>query len=376
VFRVRVPARPEGATNSGQAATRLIDRVRLDARRTSRSEEFMTTAIASSRSLPKASDRAEPIGRRTPPRTAKASGQSRSRTGRAATEARARRLLEKPDTYVYNSQFDRPDAEASFLAPIPDRDPRPAVETKTPTGIFPYVASVYRNGLLLRPEQEVFLFLKMNYLKHRASKLRDDLDPRDAQDSTLDEIERLELEAQAIRNQIVMSCLRLVLCHVRKRVGHDQSFYELVSEANLTLIVAAQKFDVSRGFKFSTYASCAIIRRVARQSLVELALRRRFATGHDERFDGFANAWAAERETGPDHPRRANAVQALLGRLGDRERQIVVARHDLDGSGKLTLVQLSKILGISTERVRQLEMRSLKKLRGFASRAGLAPELP
>ena len=64
--------------------------------------------------------------------------------------------------------------------------------------------------------------------------------------------------------------------------------------------------------------------------------------------------------------RMQEAVKDMLGRLDDRERRIIVSRYGLDGAAEQTLEQLGRELGITKERVRQIESRAQDKLRRFA----------
>ncbi len=243
---------------------------------------------------------------------------------------------------------------------------RAASRSKLPDGLPPYLASLYSEAQLLSSEQEVHLFRKMNYLKFRADKLRKALDPARAQASDLDEIGRLQEEALAVKNQLIRANLRLVVSIAKKRVGPSNDFFELVSDGNMSLIHAVEKFDFARGFKFSTYASWAIIKNFARASAEDRRQRNRFATGHDELFEAAADHRSDEHEYESDRRRTQQAVQRVLGRLSDRERQILTSRFGLGGTDELTLERIGRNLGISKERVRQIESRAERKLREFA----------
>jgi len=213
----------------------------------------------------------------------------------------------------------------------------------------------------------------MNYLKYRASKIRKALDPASARSSDLDEIERLQGESRAVKDQIVRASLRLVVSIARNRARTGRDFLDLVSDGNLTLILAVEKFDVSRGFKFSTYATCAIIRNLSRTTGEEIGRRRRFVTGHQELFDAVAD------DVNDDHAREARrhgdqeAVRKMLDRLSDRERKVIVGRFGLGEVRQQTLRELSEELGITKERVLQIEGRAREKLREFAQGQGLDP---
>jgi RNA polymerase primary sigma factor len=282
-------------------------------------------------------------------------------------------LLEHEITYVYDHRFDQPDAEATFLSPMPARAHGASLGARLPARMSPYVASLYDEMSLLRPEEEVYLFLRMNYLKYRASKLRETLDPLSARASDLDQIERLQEEARSVKNQIVRACLRLVVSITRKRPRTDRNFFELISDGNLALILAVEKFDASRGFKFSTYASCAIMRYLARTTTQEISRRCRFMTGHQDRFEAFATPSSEEQggENGEQNTRVA--VLRMLDRLSDRERAIIVSRFGLEGAREKTLRQLGEEMGITKERVRQIETRARNKLRQLAREQGLDP---
>src|SRR5205814_8658745 len=129
----------------------------------------------------------------------------------------------------------------------------------------------------------------VNYLKHLAARLRDRIDPDDARARDLDEVERLQAEALAVKNQIIRSNLRLVVSIAKRHMGTTNNFFELVSDGNMSLIRAVEKFDFSRGNKFSTYASWAIMKNFARTIPEENYRRDRFVTGHEEMFEAAAD---------------------------------------------------------------------------------------
>jgi len=294
-------------------------------------------------------------------------GRSEASLERAVNEMRANRILEQKLDVMFDPSFEAPDAAKTILAPIPDSPANMRqTKAKAPAGLPPYLASLYGDAPLLNREQEAHLFRKMNYLKYRAVKLREGLDPSRAKTSVLDEIERLQEESLAVKNQIIRANLRLVVSIAKKRVGPSNNFFELVSDGNMSLIRAVEKFDFSRGFKFSTYASWAIMKNFARTIPEEKNRRDRYVTGHDEMFEAAADHRSGEYESESDHRRNQEAVAGMLGKLNDRERQILVRRFGIGGSSSLTLEQLGKELGITKERVRQIESRAQEKLRKFA----------
>jgi RNA polymerase primary sigma factor len=292
-------------------------------------------------------------------------GLSASVIERMINKTRAHAILGRPLEYMYHPIFEEPDAAATILAPMPGL-PRTASRPKAPDGLPPYLASLYNEAELLSRDQEAHLFRKMNYLKFRASNLREALDPARARASELDEIARLQEEALAVKNQLIRANLRLVVSIAKKRVGPSNDFFELVSDGNMSLIHAVEKFDFARGFKFSTYASWAIIKNYARANAEDRRRRDRFVTGHDELFEAAADHRSDEYEYESDRRRTQAAVQRVLSRLNDREREILSSRFGLGGANELTLERIGRKLGVSKERVRQIESRAQNKLRAFA----------
>lgn len=294
---------------------------------------------------------------------------------RVVNDMRAARILEQKLEYMYDPSFDQPGAAASILGPMPEAPVRKtsSARLKPPVGVPPYLASLYSDAPLLTREQEAYLFRRMNFLKYQASKIRDRISATKAKEADLDEIERLQEEALTVKNQIIRSNLRLVVSIAKKRVGPTNNFFELVSDGNMSLIRAVEKFDFSRGFKFSTYASWAIMKNFARSIPEEIHRRDRFVTGHDEMFDAAADHRSDEYETESDHRRNQETVQGMLGRLNDRERQILIRRYGIGGTSEQTLEQLGRELGITKERVRQIESRAQEKLRQYARERKLDP---
>ncbi len=291
---------------------------------------------------------------------------TRSSVYRVINEIRALRLLETKLECMSHPSFDDPALRAEFLAEMPEPvDGKPPRRTKAPKGLPPYLASLYEVPLLAR-EQELHLFRQMNYLKYSANRLRESIDPAKARTADLDEIERLGDEALAVKNQIISANLRLVVSIAKRHVGPSNDFFHLVSDGNMSLIRAVEKFDYARGNKFSTYASWAIMKNFARTIPEENHRRDRFVTGHEEMFEAAADNRSDEHEYESAQKRMQDAVKGMLGRLDDRERRIIVSRYGISGANEQTLEQLGKELGITKERVRQIESRAQDKLRKIA----------
>jgi RNA polymerase primary sigma factor/RNA polymerase sigma factor len=204
----------------------------------------------------------------------------------------------------------------------------------------------------------------MNYLKYKASALRAQLDLNRPKRRLMDRIEKLCDESVATKNQIIRANLRLVVSIAKRYVGPAGDFFELVSDGNMSLIRAVGKFDFARGFRFSTYASWAIMKNFARALPAVLRQQSRFSTSCSEMFSTVEDSRADQYEQESAQVRRESHVAAILKRLDERERQIVTSRFGLTrGREPQTLKQVGAALGITKERVRQIQSRAMGKAR-------------
>jgi RNA polymerase primary sigma factor/RNA polymerase sigma factor len=264
-----------------------------------------------------------------------------------------------------SKEFKRPTAAKRILAPTPEA-PANQRKVKRPSGLPPYLASLYEVPLLTA-EQERHLFRKYNFLKYRASKLRNELNELRPSIRQMDEIERLHAEAVETKNQIIRANLRLVVSVAKKYTPGPDKFFEAVSEGNISLMKAVEKFDYTRGFKFSTYATWALQKNYARAYETHMRYADHFRSGHEESL-----GWAADQringfEQERQQAQREDQVQKILGCLTEREREIIAKRYGLSGPFEgQTLKEVGADLGVSKERIRQLEGRALAKLREAA----------
>lgn len=291
---------------------------------------------------------------------------TRSTVYRIVNEMRAEKVRALALDHMAHPSFDEASADAEFLGPTPAGDER-AKNVRPPSGLPPYLQSLYGIPLLTR-EQEHHLFRKMNYLLHKAQRARDSMDVRRLKASQLDDIERWASESAAIKREIIRANLRLVVSIAKRHVSATGNLFELISDGNISLIRAVEKFDFSRGFKFSTYASWAIMKNFARTIPAESTRRDRFVTGHETTFDLTADRRSDEHEIEDHHDRMQSAVDRILDRLNERERQVITYRYGLgkDESAQ-TLEQVGSRFGVTKERIRQIEAAAISKLRKYAT---------
>lgn len=291
---------------------------------------------------------------------------TRSSVYRIVNEMRAARILARPIEFMYHKSFEDRDAFNVICGPEPQPAEAPRI-TRPPAGLPPYLQSLYEVPLLSR-EQEQYLFRKMNFLLFQAKKLRGELVPHHIKASQLDTIERYEEEAQEIKRRLIRANLRLVVSIAKKHVTGANNLFELISDGNVSLMRAVEKFDFSRGFKFSTYASWAIMKNFARTIPAENTRRDRFMTGQETTFDLAPDRRSDEHEQEATHQQLQQAVGKILGRLDERERAIIMCRYGLDeGEGPQTLEQVGHRFGVTKERIRQIEARAITKLKQYAA---------
>jgi RNA polymerase sigma factor (sigma-70 family) len=286
---------------------------------------------------------------------------------------RAEHIQQLPLDFIPNALFARKSADKVVSQPYPGL--AEVKRVRRPSGLPAYLASLYEVPLLTR-EQEVWLFRKFNYLKFKATKLREQLDPENPSGRTMDQIDRLYDEIVEIKNRIVRANLRLVVSIAKRRVSAGDSFFDLVSDGNMSLIRAVEKFDYARGNKFSTYASWAIMKNYARTIPDEHKRRERFRAADMELLQEAADKRADEYQQRIAASDRLQQVGKFLDRLDQREQTIIIRRYGLDHErAPQTLKEVGSALGVTKERVRQIEAKAIEKLREAAAAEAVLPEL-
>jgi RNA polymerase primary sigma factor len=198
--------------------------------------------------------------------------------------------------------------------------------------------------------------------------LRSRLSPHELDEEVLNKAERFLAAADLIRDRIIRANMRLVISVVKKFVTPQNSFDDMLSDGIYSLMQAVDKFDYDRGFRFSTYAYRAIARNAYRAIIKRQREMVRFGTEVDE---AGLDAGAGVSESAMDvrtWTRLRGLLSRIMDRLDRREQLIIRCRYALGAHRKVkTFQMIADRLGVSKERVRQLEQRAMSKLRSMAA---------
>jgi RNA polymerase sigma factor (sigma-70 family) len=307
--------------------------------------------------------------------------------------------------------------------PEVDDDPGPALDAVDDRGVSADLVRAYLNGIgrtkLLTAEQEVGLAKQIEAGLFAEERLGDEqLDPQLRAD-----LITIVTEGRSAKCHLLEANLRLVVSIAKRYTGRGMAFLDLIQEGNLGLIRAVEKFDYTKGYKFSTYATWwirqAITRAMADQArtiripvhMVEqvnrmVRMRRDLSTtlGREPTVGEIAKALGVQEfqvielisydrepvsldqavgEDGEsalgdfvaridprDEPADSvsngllrNEVEIVLSTLSQREQAVIRLRFGLDDGRQRTLDEVGREFGLSRERIRQIEKVTLLKLR-------------
>ncbi|KOU40238.1 RNA polymerase sigma-70 factor [Streptomyces sp. WM6378] len=308
-------------------------------------------------------------------------------------------------------------------APEPP-DPQPGrVDTGGPSSdLFrQYLREIGRIPLLTAAE-EVELARRVEAGLFAEEKLANTSDP----DSQLAvDLDKLVVMGRMAKRRLIEANLRLVVSVAKRYVGRGLTMLDLVQEGNLGLIRAVEKFDYARGYKFSTYATWwirqAMSRALADQArtirvpvhvveLINRVVRVQRRMLQERGYEPTPDEVAAHLDLTPERvgevlrlaqepvslhapvgeeddvalgdliedgdaasPVESAAflllrehLEAVLSTLGERERKVVQLRYGLADGRPRTLEEIGRIFGVTRERIRQIESKTLNKLRDHA----------
>lgn len=301
------------------------------------------------------------------------------RTGKAAEKAALERaaLRERAAMVVAHeiSFIDNPDFRVMETRRVREPEMPVGITGDLPRHIardLPAHLMRYCEVPLLTAAQEQVLFRWMNYYKYRANAMRSSLNPARPSVRKLERIAEWMQRSNEIRNHVVRANTRLVISIVKKLANEMSPFDELLSEGTNCLINVVDKFDFQRGFRFSTYATRSVQRELWRLMQRNHRDRQRYCTGVIETFDAELDEEPNEEQISEKTWKRlTRKLNRILEILDDRERFIIRSRYGIIGDKPRTFQSLGDELGVCKERVRQLEIKALKKLYAAAKQNGL-----
>ena len=291
-----------------------------------------------------------------------------------ADERLLQRLLQGEQDFIDSPVFYEEDAETKIYQEVPDvQKPdttwyHPVMDDISSTSRTRTVKSAQQ--VILTGAEERVLFHQFNFARFRVFNIQKEVWASPTQRPTpeqSDELLHWHRKAERIREQIAETNLALVLAMAKRTRMSEVDFADLVSEGNMALLRAVDKFDAGRGFKFSTYACRAILKAFSRQGMKLSKYRQRFPTDFDPKLErsNFVETKRADCEKdAADEVRRI--VLNNQADLTDVERTVIEHRFGLE-SGEhdkpMTLEQVGQIIGVTKERVRQIQNKAMEKIR-------------
>lgn len=216
----------------------------------------------------------------------------------------------------------------------------------------------------LSAKDEARLFLKYNYARYRLCKLAE-MQQRRFSKSRAEKMNQWYRQSQQARSDLVGANMALVLAMAKRTRIPNVEFAELISEGNMALLRSVEKFDVKRGFKFSTYACRAILKSFNRLATKTGRYRQHFPTEYDpelERSDYDVKKHEMQREDSISTIREILAYNRA--NLSTIEQTIIIERFAITSREKgRTLAEVGKMVGLTNERVRQIQNLALQKIR-------------
>jgi RNA polymerase sigma factor (sigma-70 family) len=280
------------------------------------------------------------------------------------------KLLTEPADFVDHPDFDKSRVERMLYrneARLTARDATRFLESADE--ISDAIASGERVPALSY-DQERHLFMRFNYARMQALRILGEFAGERLTAAATRRLLAWGHRALAARSIIVRLNMPLVLAMAKRTRLTNVDFNEMVSEGNMALLRSVEKFDCSRGYKFSTYSCRAILKAFSRVAMRASRYRGQFPAEFDpamERSDYIEQ----QRET-LEGDCVDELKEILLNNLAElsevestviRERFALVPSPDGQMSPPKTLEQVGTIIGVTKERVRQIQNNALRKIR-------------
>ena len=220
---------------------------------------------------------------------------------------------------------------------------------------------------LMKGQEERLMFLRFNYCKLRLTRLQKVIAKDGLTRERAEQFEEWHRKFEHFREYLVRTNLALVLAMAKRTRLGDVDFAEIVSEGNMALIRAVDKFNVDRGFKFSTYACRAILKAFSRTALKSARHRTRFPVEFEPDME--KSDWQ-DRRRGAVEDDCIDELKAIVDRnladLSSVEETVIRRRFNWQQQEEspLTLEEVGQIIGVTKERVRQIQNKALMKIRG------------
>jgi RNA polymerase primary sigma factor len=219
---------------------------------------------------------------------------------------------------------------------------------------------------LMKAGEERVMFLRFNFCKRKLSRLQKLIKKSGLTRKRAEDFIEWHRRFEHFREYLVRTNLALVLAMAKRTRLGDVDFAEIVSEGNMALIRAVDKFNVDRGFKFSTYACRAILKAFSRTSLKSSRHKSRFPVEFEPDME--KSDWQDRRRDAVEED-CIDELKAIVNRnladLSQVEETVIRRRFnwEQDQDSNLTLEEVGQIIGVTKERVRQIQNKALAKIR-------------
>ncbi len=219
---------------------------------------------------------------------------------------------------------------------------------------------------LMKGTEERTMFMRFNYSKLRLARLQRKIKAEGLTRETAQEFLEWHRRFEHFREYLTRTNLALVLAMAKRTRLGDIDFAEIVSEGNMALLRAVDKFNVDRGFKFSTYACRAILKAFSRAALKHNRHRTRFPVEFEPDLE--KSDWADKRRDQVEEDcvdELKQIVNRNLADLSNVEQTVLRRRFNWEQAddSPLTLEEVGKIIGVTKERVRQIQNKALAKIK-------------